>query len=215
MTGDQINAKLERGLFGKYDIKEFKATPGFAGLNSPSDATFATGVADSVTQQAHRIDATWDATHKRLTLNTNAAGEGYWIPYLGNGAGALAGMAQTALRGLGAYTPAVAAGGGISWVVTGPFSGCHHASFTAGGNKVFAHVITPADGYTSDTVANQLTNIAAQVGAAVPGAGQTGQVVNGAGEGFVFWMRVAGSWYRRIVYAFGGTVNAVEAKVRI
>jgi len=214
MTGTQVNSKLERGLFGKYDIAELKANPNWTALQPPSDPAYAHGVADSVSEQYHRIDAAWDAANKRLTLSLNAAGGGYWIPYLGNGAAHLAGVAQTAKRGLGTYTPLMA-GGAITWAATGPFSGCHTAAFSPAGGRVFAHVITPADGYTADTVVNQVANIAAQVGAAVPAATAVKQVVNPAGEGFVFWTLVSGVWYRRVVYAWAGKVTAVEAKTAI
>ena len=140
MTGDQVNSKLERGVFGTYEIREFKATGGFHTLNSPEDPAYANGVADSVTQQAHRVDAAWDNAQKRLTISLSGAGPGYWIPYLGNGSKIQVGMAQTDKRGLGAYTPVIAAGGAISWVITGPFSGCSSAAFAPAGGKVFAHV---------------------------------------------------------------------------
>ncbi len=212
MNGAQINQRLERGLFGRYEIRELHATPGFTVLQQPSDLTFATGVADSVTEQVNRIDAAWDAVNRRLTLSISAVGEGYWIPYIGNGAANLAGVAQTAGRGLGTYTPVIAAGGPISWVVTGPFSGCSSASFTAPAGKVFAHLISPAEGYTADTLANQEANIAAQINPAAPPAGHVQQVVSGNGEGYVFWTYFGGSWYRRVVWAFAGTVRAVDRR---
>ncbi len=214
MIGTQINHYLERGIFGKYKIRELKAAPpGFSALNSPSDGAFVNGVVDSVTEQAHRIDAVWDNPNKRLTLHSHIAGHGYWIPYLGNGSQVSVGMAQTALRGLGAYTPTILVGGPISWVVTGPFSGCSSVSFTVGGGgKVFAHAITPAHNYTADTVANQVINIAAQT-ASVAGAPQT--VTGGAGEGFVFWAYINATWYRRVVWAFAGKVNAVDRKSQV
>ena len=215
MNGTQINQRLERGLFGRYDIRELHAAPGFNTLQRPSDLTFAQGVVDSVTEQTNQIDAVWDGAHNRLTLSLNAAGHGYWIPYVGNGAANLIGMAHTAGRGLGTYTPVVAPGGPISWVVTGPFSGCSSASFIAPAGMVFAHLITPGRGYTADTVANQTTNVAAQVNPVAPPAGQIQQVTGGNGEGYVFWTYFNAVWYRRVVWANAGTVRAVDRRTQV
>lgn len=214
MTADEINDKLERGAFGKYEIKTLKAHPGFRSLQIPSDLNFQHGVADSVTEQYHRIDAAWNNSTKTLTLGLNGGGPGYFIPFIGNGAAQLAGVAQTASRGLGSYTPVIARGGGISWVVTGPFSGCYTADFFAPGGKVFAHLATVGVGYTADTVHNQVTNIAAQVNAHVPGHGHLKQVL-GPGEGYVFWTKIQGSWYRRVIYTITGKVDSVEAKTQL
>jgi len=214
MNGAQINQRLERGLFGSYEIRELHANTGFTPLQTPPDLTFANGVVDSVTEQAHRIDAAWDGVHKRLTLSLNAAGEGYWIPYVGNGAVNLIGMAQTARRGLGTYTPVIAAGGPVSWVVTGPFSGCSSAAFSTPGGMVFAHLISPATGYTADTLANQETNVAAQVAAAPP-TGHVQQVLSGTGEGYVFWTYFNATWYRRVVWAYAGTVRGVDSRTQV
>ncbi|WP_263384011.1 hypothetical protein [Granulicella arctica] len=168
-----------------------------------------------MSEQSYRIDAAWDSKTGTMTLSKNAAGEGLWIPYVGNGASVSAGIAQMSKRGLGTYTPTVLGGGGISWVVTGPFSGCHSAVFSVGNDKVFAHIVTQASGYTADTVANQVANIALQLGIPAPAATAYPQVASGLGEGFVFWMRIGATWYRRVVYAFAGKVTSVEAKTTI
>jgi len=217
LNGDQVNDKLERRLFGRYYIRELKAAPRFADLQAPSDATFANGVADSVTEQAHRVDAAWNAAQNRLTISATPAGPGYFIPYIGNGSPNLVGMAQTLKRGLGAYTPVVGAGGPvISWVLTGPFSGCSTVAFSPlAGGRVFAHVITPSTGYTADTVANQVANIAGQVGAPAPVAGAVQRVSGGLGEGYVFWTLYNGAWWRRVVWAWGDRVRAVDRRTLV
>lgn len=217
MTGEEIHNKLRHKYGLKSDIRELKANPGFWQMQRPSDANFTRGVADSVTEQYHRIRADWDAQQKKLTLSLHNAGHGYWIPYLGNGAGALAGVAQTAGRGLGTYTAPLGPGGPVTWVATGPFSGCSLATFSpAGGNKVFAHVITPAAGYTADTVVNQVANIAAQVNSPAPAQGAVQQVVSAHGEGFVFWTLVNGVWRRRVIYTLpGGKVSRTESSTQV
>jgi hypothetical protein len=213
VTGQQINSKLSRGLLGKYAIKKL----GFSvyQLQVPSDTAFLRGAADSVTEQYHVIDAVWNDTEKKLTLSPSVTGEGYWIPYIGNGASesALTGMAQTKGRGLGTYTRATAAG--ISWVVTGPFTGCYTASFSTPNGKSFAHVVTPDPPYTADGVPNQVANIATQLGITAADAGSLKQVLNPAGEGFVFWTRIGAAWYRRVIYAVNGVVTAVESNAQI
>lgn len=219
MTGAEINQRLERSWwFGcYYDIRELKANPGFATLQVPSDLTFAQGVVDSVSEQAHRIDADWDDVNKRLTLSLNAGGEGYWIPYLGNGPSNLVGMAQTANHGLGTYTPVIAPGSPISWVVTGAFSGCSSASFKTPAGMHFAHLITPPEtGVTCDTIANQRANVAAQLNipATAPDV-QVQQVLSGTGEGYVFWTFFDATWHRRVVWAFGGKVKAVDRRTKV
>lgn len=215
MTGAEINSKLARGLRGKFEICEFFASPGFSDIQAPSDSMYSMGVVDSVTRQANRVDAVWDKKHKRLTIRRNCTGPGYWIPYLGNGPKHPIGMAQTPGRGLGTYTPPVILGGPISWVVTGPFSGCTAASFSPGGGKVFAHVITPADGSTADTVSNQISNIATRVGAPIPGPDVATKILSGVGEGFVFWLLINGVWYRRIMWAYAGIVKGMERKTQV
>lgn len=217
MNGAQVNTYLERGLFGKYAIHKLLATPGFNSLERPSDLLYTTGVADSVCQQAHQIDAVWNGAQKSLTLSQSATGEGYWIPYIGNGAhNAPVGVAVTLLRGLGTYTPTVTLGGNISWVATGPFSGCSSASFTAlNGDMVFAHLSTPPAGYTADTLPNQVANIAAQTGFPAPAAAGIQQVLSGRGLGYVFWTYIGAAWYRRVVWANFGKVVGVERRNQI
>jgi hypothetical protein len=220
MTGQQVNDKLERGIFGA-TIRQFACTALNASMQKPSDPTYATGVNDSVTQQANRIDAAWDNAQKKLTLSLNPAGPGYWIPYIGNGVPTrdgipyvAVGVAQTAKRGLGAYTPVVGAGA-ISWVATGPFSGCSLADYSAAAGRVFAHLISPAEGYTAATIATQNADIAAQTGAPAAAGIHLQQVVNPVGEGYVFWTLVGANWYRRIIYVAAGNVTQVDTKVQI
>lgn len=67
-------------------------------------------------------------------------------------------------RSLGSYTPKLKAGGDISWVCTGPFSGCYPLSVhdSSDGSVVFGHVVTPTSSnsqYTADDPKNQVKNI--------------------------------------------------------
>lgn len=208
MNGEELNKKLERGVFGS-SIK--KLAGAWSTLEAPSDMTCANGVNDSVTQQQRRVDAVWDSKHNKLTISNTPAGPGLWIPYLGNGMPNPVGVAVTRLRGLGTYTDII--GAGVSWVATGPFTGCYAVTFTPPGGKVFAHIITPAREYTADTPANQATNIANQVGAPTPNL--AGSQVKG---GYVFWTRIKGLWWRRVIHtaaaagAMSQTVIFVEKR---
>ncbi len=203
MNGQEINDKLERGLFGSYKIKHLAGT--WSTLERPSDMTCANGVNDSVTQQARSVDAVWNPALKRLTIQAAAGGPGLWIPYLGNGMPNAVGVAVTAGHGLGTYTPVVGAAG-ASWVATGPFSGCHIVTLTVGGGKVFAHVISPAAGYPCAPPATQTIDIAYQVGAVPPTpAVLAASKVSGGGIGFVFWTRLHGAWWRRVIKTGAGS----------
>ena len=185
MNGEQLNQYLERGFGGTTLIRKLAFESLNMQLNRPSDMNANRGVPDSVTEQYHRVDASWDAGTSTLTVSKEITGPGYWIPYLGNGIPNVG----THLRGLGTYTPIVPATT-ISWVATGPFSGCHAYVFTP---LRFAHVITPAGGYSADAVANQRNNI--------PGAVRAGGLVRrGRGDAFVFWTHLRGGWYQREVY---------------
>jgi hypothetical protein len=220
MNAQQLNKKLERGVFGA-SIKQLGGLWG--ALGAPSDTTYAHGAVDSVTQQARRVDATWNAANKRLTIQAAAGGPGLWIPYLGNGVTELSrqaaidagGLAHTVGCGLGSYTQVGA--GGANWVATGPFSGCYAVTLTApGGDKVFAHVITPAAGYTAADPVTQAVDIANQVGAIPPSPDElSNSKVTGGGIGYVFWTRLNGIWWRRVIFAGVGnpaTVMSVGRK---
>jgi hypothetical protein len=202
MTGAEINSKLERGVLGRGAIRQLRGE--FYQLQAPSDSTFSQGVVDSVTRQATGIDAAWDAKDNALTLRISFGGPGLWIPYLGNGVKSkLVGVAQTLNHGLGTYTPPLVSGGAISWVVTGPFSGCTAATFSPTGAKVFAHIITPGGGRTCDAVPNQIANIATQVNAPEP-KDHALFTPNGPGVGYVFWTYLSGGWYRRVLWGGQG-----------
>jgi len=212
MNGEELNNKLERGIFGA-SIKQLAGAWG--ALETPTDMTFANGVNDSVTQQDRRVEATWDSTHNRLTIQAAAAGDGLWIPYLGNGMRNAVGVAQTPDHGLGTYTRAIGAGG-VSWVATGPFSGCYAVTFTAGGGKVFAHIITPAHNHTAADPVTQAVDIATEIGAIPPAPGElAAHQISGVGIGFIFWTRIKGVWWRRVINTGAGspaTVITVEKK---
>ncbi len=206
MDGEEVNAKLERGWFGKVSIKKLHVA--INDLQQPSDPNCANGVNDSVTQQAHEVDATWTEDTGLLSITSSAGGPGLWIPYMGNGMTASIGVAQTANHGLGTYTPLVGAGG-ASWVATGPFSGCYAVEFTVpgpGGGKVFAHVIT-AEGqaHPAKEPAAQVLDIANELNGAIPPTpDKLAASKPSGGIGFVFWTLYKGSWWRREIFAGAG-----------
>ena len=194
-------------------------------LNVPSDLSWATGVKDSVSKQFHRVNITPDAKKGDLSVAAAVGGAGYWVPYLGNGANnAPVGFAHTLHRGLGSYTDLVKAGGDITWVATGPFSGCTSLSIrdTTNDSIVCAHVITPADKYTADTIVNQTNNIEAQTGIATANRNVDSHVVTPpdgleVNAGYVFWMYETKNnrWVRRVVWTLFGTIVRIDAETAI
>lgn len=208
MTGEQLNDYLERGFLGKSKIK---LLPGTNPLERPVNLDANLLVADSVIEHANQVRATWTAGTGSLAITIDNTGEGYWIPYLGNGANLVQENDQQ--KGLGTFTPAIPAGSAISWVATGPFSGCHAVAFNPGAGPVFAHVITPAPNYPCDTVPVQVTNISTSLGCPNPGAGFVPEYTVGAG--FVFWTRIQGQWWVREVQALNGMVTKVGKKRKI
>lgn len=200
MTGEELNEKFERGLFGRSAIKKLF----FKGLEIPQDKEFTDGVEDSVTKQQHPVSAVWNSADKSVTISLDPLhGTGLWIPYLGIGYSKPKGMAKTKARGLGTYTASLPAGAaGYTWVATGPFSGCYAVTFTVDGSrKVFAHIITPAAGATAESVDKQATDIADSVGAPRLSADQLQEclVKPKEGVGYVFWTLINGVWWRRVI----------------
>jgi hypothetical protein len=110
-------------------------------LNSPATPIAAPNA--DVQEQDRVVDATFDAATGKLFITASAAGDGLWIPYLGNGSGG------DEARGWGTYTRAIS---GQSWVATGKFSGCSIGKFSGAGGTRFAHLITSADGHPCATV---------------------------------------------------------------
>jgi hypothetical protein len=207
MDAEALNGYFENTIFSK--AKASVLAGKWSHLEEPADLSAKSGVTDSVTEQAHLVDATWSEANKTLTIARATAGKGYWIPYLGNG---IPGVG-TDKRGLGTYSPAVGSGSTISWVATGPFSGCYAVALSGTAGMVFAHVITAASGYTCEKPEQQLADIAQTVGAQNPGLGQK---ASGNGLGFVFWTRIKGVWYRREVFIMPtGMVNSVGKKSRV
>ena len=204
MDGDTLNGYFERGFFGKSEIQKLAAIPGWSELGKPSQTPIP--VADTiVSEQHHRIDATWADESKTLTLSKNSVdGKGLWIPYLGNGYPVTADS-----RGIGTYTRNI--GGALdnaSWVATGPFSGCHVAVFTSGTDKVFAHVITPAHNHPCATVDEQMEELRTRVGV----EGNNWKVPAVGGLGYVFFTKINGTWYVRTSEFSQGGVKVTIGK---
>lgn len=191
MNGQQLDQTFGTGF------SPVKSITGFSNraLNVPSSAV-ADPTAD-VSEQQHGVDATFAAG--TLTIAPSASGEGLWIPYLGNGSGA------EGSKGWGTYSRAVTS---HTWVATGPFSGCFVATFSAGGAKRFAHLITPAHGFKAASVDAQIGAIQAATGA----AGHEKWPMTGVGLGLAFFMNVGGVWRRRFVFvAPQGSVMQMNA----
>lgn len=205
MNGNEVNSHLERGLFGKAPIKRLIIN---YPLNILSDDQFLSGHDNSVTQQAVRIDADWDDNNKILSLVQANAGPGLWIPWIESSPQTYTGAGKTPGRGLGTYTPVLDPN--ITWVASGPFSGCYAVSFygAALNHWVFAHIVTstPTSPYPTDTVDNQIANISNQTG--LPVRKRQLITVNG-GSGFIFWTLRNGTWCRRVIWALQGEVKHV------
>ena len=191
MNGQTLDQTFGTGFSPVKSITGFNG----AALNVPASPV--TDPSADVTEQQHTVDATF--VNGTLTIAPSPAGEGIWIPYLGNGTG------TPGSKGWGTFSRVVA---GQSWVATGPFSGCFVAAFTAGGGKRFAHLITPASGYTAASVDGQISAIQTATGA----TGYEKWPMTGAGLGLAFFMNIGGSWRRRFVFvAPHGAVMQINA----
>ena len=193
LSGPQLDQTFGSGF------SPVKAITGFNAylLNRPS-ASVADPAGD-VTEQGHRAEITWDAATKTLKIAAAGAGEGLWIPYLGNGTG------QPEAKGWGTYSRPVSH---ESWVATGPFSGCFVAAFSGGGRR-FAHLITPAAGHPAATVDEQIAAIKAATGA----DSFTKWPMDGAGLGIAFFLKLGGAWVRRFAWvAPTGAVMQINAR---
>jgi hypothetical protein len=193
MNGKEIDKK-----FGHYFVNSVKAVAGWTvrALNSP-----AVPVADptvDVSEQQHSVSCSF--ANGTLTINPDPAGDGLWIPYLGNGLG------KEGDKGWGAFTRGVT---NETWVATGPFSGCYSAAFDSPTGKRFAHLITPAAGYLAASVDEQITAISNLVGA----TRHQKWNMDGIGLGIVFFMRYDGAWHKRSVWVAPnvGTVMRTES----
>ena len=162
-------------------------------LNAP--ATPVTAPNADVQEQDRVVDATFDASTGKLSIAASAAGEGLWIPYLGNGSGG------DQAKGWGTYTRAVA---GQTWVATGKFSGCSIGKFSGAGGTRFAHLITPADGHPCASVDQQSAAISAATGMTTVVTFKP-QIV--AGEAIAFMLFLNGGWCKRVVQVGSGTTR--------
>lgn len=131
-----------------------------------ADKKYAYGVDDSVSEQVHSARATLGNDFNiSISKADMQKGQGYWIPYLGNGAtmGNNVGRAVTRYHGLGTYTPRITPGSSSTWVATGPFSGCYALSLRSKDDNdvVFGHVITHEKDsrYKCDSHKKQIKNI--------------------------------------------------------
>lgn len=199
MNGKQLDAKLARSAWKKVSAAKKLVCPYLirevvANLQAP-------GVQDSVSQQVHRVDARWSEPQKSLEIFQSNTGPWYCIPYLGKGIPNVG----TPGRGLGTYTPLIAPGGAISWVITGPFSGCHAMTFSSGAHKAFAHVVTVSNGpgiYTAAPVDTQIADIEQMLNARLRDRERPD---TGGRWGFVLWTYIDNVWYRRTVLVkYGG-----------
>ncbi len=112
-------------------------------------------------------------------------------------------------KGWGTFTRGVT---NETWVATGPFSGCYVAAFDGPTGKGFAHLITPAAGYTAASVDEQMTAICSQTGSTQ----YQKWGMNGIGLGIAFFMLYDSKWHRRSVWvAPTGKVMDLESKSTI
>ena len=204
MTGDELNLLFENSFFCKAKIKMLLGT---GKLEAPVGLDRSKVADNNVVEHINMIDAASDA-NGGVTLSLSSTGSGYWIPYLGNGIDVS--TADTVPRGLGTFTPPIPSGSGISWVATGPFSGCRAVVFKPSAGLVFAHVITPASGTECASVRDQVKSISSKLGCLDPGDGIVPEYTTGAG--YAFWLRIQGQWYYRELQAFNGIVTAVGKK---
>lgn len=137
-------------------------------MKSPADYKFKNGLEGSVAEQV--CGATIDVGAREdknkiglldLSEKKNGA-QGYFLPYIGKGHHkGNVGVSIDPGRSLGSYTPKLKAGGDISWVCTGRFSGCYQLSVPGRRDRsvVFGHVVTPTSSnsqYTTNDPKNQV-----------------------------------------------------------
>ena len=149
----------------------------------------------------HQISGTADAEFVAATSSLrifgSTDGAGLFLPWLSGQRD----MTSGASYDLGSVTPPIASTDKISWVVTGPFSGCHAYTFESTGGYSFAHFTTAA---ASETICRSIPEQVVGVKAQLPGG--TGTVKEnihvtpvGMSFGWVFWMRTDSGWQRRII----------------
>lgn len=193
LTAKQLDDTFGSGFSPVKSITGFNAMA----LNRPSAPVMDKEV--DVTEQGHRVSITFAPATGALKIEAAPAGEGLWIPYLGNGPG------TPNAKGWGTYCKSIT---DDTWVATGPFSGCYVA-YLAGGGARFAHLITPAAGYRAASVDEQIAAIRNATGAAAC----TKYLMNGAGLGLAFFTKLGGAWKRRFVWVGpGGNVMQINAK---
>ncbi|NNG05870.1 MAG: hypothetical protein HKM95_17445 [Inquilinus sp.] len=192
MNGAELNKKLERGLLGS-SIKRLVIAKALA---APSDPERTRGVENSVTEQAHAVDAAWEngtlSIYARPEEGHIPKGPGLWIPYLGN----------VDDRSYGTYTPAMGNPSvSASWVGTGPFSGCYAVTLTTFQGKVFAHVVTKTEGCAVQPALTQAHHIANQITAPQLTQAALDKMKVSSGEGwcYVFWTKKGDNWWRRVL----------------
>ncbi len=105
------------------------------GLNTPSNPSDLRE-GNIVSIQQHVISAALNSEGS-LVLTSAEHGDGLWVPYLGSVQGT--------------YTDKL--DDSISWVATGPFSGCHAGVFSNDTDIRFAHLVTPDAGFASPPIA--------------------------------------------------------------
>jgi hypothetical protein len=194
LTGEQLDAQFGEGFSPVKSVKGINQ----AALNMPSSPIL--HPEGDVQEQQVQASITFSADTGELKIVSAAAGEGLWIPYLGNGKG------KEGDRGWGTYSKIV---NDATWVATGPFSGCYVAAFQGAGFR-FAHLITKAAGHPCETVDNQIAAITAASGAVLYGKWSMQGL---QGLGVAFFMKVNGFWRRRSVWVLpDGSVVQINSK---
>lgn len=199
MDGTQLKAILA----AKKKVVKLFTVPTNFDLNSKYGK--GNGVKGSVMKQAIPVKAFEDKKGKkdhRLVIEAVAKKKdatGYWLPWIE------AIQVGKDVMSIGTYTPPIQMDDAISWVATGPFSGCFAAHFIGKNDEVvFAHVVTVGmKQFKAASVKDQMEDISNQSKNKMDVKKKSKKKIaseeGNAGFHFVFWMRDGEGWVRQVL----------------
>lgn len=211
LTGAQVNAVFERGLLGRHRVAGLQFPPvigdmtpwgNFVPRPVKRDGAPAGEEPAHVVKLSAKVGADFDAVTRRLVLTRDENGHGYWLPFVDGYHGRDVKVAT--------YTPDVRPGDGISWVVTGPFSGCRAATFAQGVSRVFAHLVTGEHAGALDVQVDAIQR------ATLSHLQESRPIrARGAAATYVLWTLLDRAWWRRDFALTAGVVTQVDRKALV
>ena len=136
-----------------------------------------------------------------LSIYPDSSGQGgLFLPWLTHQETS-PGSVTTSYTDLGSFTRPIARTSALSWVVTGPFTGCHAAVYSSGQGLTFCHLVTgKKDQFPEPSI--QGTGIAAAVGGGtqISSTPLSPSPNLGDAQGYCFWMRLGTGWQQRTIW---------------